>query len=465
MEYATLRHPMPSTIIEPFRVKTVEPIRQTTTAERLTLLKEAAYNLFELPADGVLIDLLTDSGTGAMSSAQWSAIMSGDESYAGAKSFHRFRDAVQDITGYQEVIPAHQGRAAERLLFEMCLSEGESVVSNTLFDTTRANTEVLGGTGIDLPTASAEDLSSDAPFKGDMNIDALRSHLETKKNTCLVMMTITNNSVAGQPVSLGNMKEVSALCKKHKVPLYIDAARFAENAYLSRCRDPELEGMTLPQIARAYFDLADGCTMSAKKDGMANIGGFLALRDPELAAKSRQALVVTEGFPTYGGLAGRDLDAVAVGLYEALDESYQRYRHASIKYLTDRLQAKGIPHVRPAGGHAVYLDANRFLDHLKPAELPGHALAIALYLHGGVRSCEIGSVMFGEFRDTELIKPAEHDLVRLAFPRRVYTQSHVDYLTEVIEEVFLDRANVPGVRITKCPEHLRHFSAEFAPLP
>jgi tyrosine phenol-lyase len=455
---------MPSTIIEPFRVKTVEPIRQTTLLERQELLARANYNLFELPADGVLLDLLTDSGTGAMSAAQWSAIMSGDESYAGAKSFTRFRDAVRDITGYDEVIPTHQGRAAERLLFEVCLSEGQAVVSNTLFDTTRANTEVLGGEGIDLPSQAAKDLQSDAPFKGDMDVTALRSHLNAQKNTCLVIMTITNNSAAGQPVSLSNMQEVSAVCKEYGVPLYIDAARFAENAYLSRSRDPQLEGKSLKDIARAYFDLADGCTMSAKKDGMANIGGFLALRDSSLAAKARQALVVTEGFPTYGGLAGRDLDAVAVGLYEALDESYQRYRHASIKYLTDRLHKSGIPHVRPAGGHAVYLDANRFLSHLSPEELPGQALAVALYLHGGVRSCEIGSVMFGAFRGTELVKPAEHDLVRLAFPRRVYTQSHVDYLAEVIEELYAARHTVPAIRIESCPEHLRHFSAHFAPV-
>lgn len=456
---------MPCTIIEPFRIKTVEPIRQTTSSERRALLELAGYNLFALPADGVLIDLLTDSGTGAMSAAQWSAIMSGDESYAGASSFGRFRDAVQDITGFAEVIPTHQGRAAEHLLFQMSLRPGQSVVSNTLFDTTRANTEVLGGTGIDFPAASAADLQSEAPFKGDMDLDALAAHLESSTQTCLVMMTITNNSVAGQPVSLDNMRAVSELCRRHRVPLYIDAARFAENAFLSRSRDPQLEGKSLPEIARAYFDLADGCTMSAKKDGMANIGGFLALRDKDMAARARQALVVTEGFPTYGGLAGRDLDAVAVGLYEALDESYQRYRHASIEYLTDRLYAKGIPHVRPAGGHAVYLDANRFLDHLDISELPGQALAIALYLHGGVRSCEIGSVMFGQFEGTVLLKPAEHDLVRLAFPRRVYTQSHVDYLAEVIEELYEARGSVPGVHISSCPEHLRHFSATFELVP
>jgi tryptophanase len=456
---------MPTTIIEPFRIKTVEPIRQTTSSERRALLQDAGYNLFALAADSVLIDLLTDSGTGAMSAAQWSAIMSGDESYAGAKSFARFRDAVEEITGYNEVIPTHQGRAAEHLLFKMCLSPGQSVVSNTLFDTTRANAELLGGTGIDLPAASAEDLADPAPFKGNMNLEALEAQLQEKQETCLVIMTLTNNSVAGQPVSLSNMRAVSKLCRKYEVSLFIDAARFAENAYLARSRDPELEGKSLPEVARAYFDLADGCTMSAKKDGMANIGGFLALRDKSLAARARQALVVTEGFPTYGGLAGRDLDAVAVGLHEALDEGYQHYRHASIKYLSDRLYKKGIPHVRPAGGHAVYLDANKFLDHLKPEDLPGQALAVALYLHGGVRSCEIGSVMFGQFEGTRLVTPSEHDLVRLAFPRRVYTQSHVDYLAEVIEEVYEARTEVFGVRVATCPEHLRHFSATFELTP
>ncbi len=455
---------MPTTIIEPFRIKSVEPIRQTTQTERDAYLKAAGYNLFALDADAVLIDLLTDSGTGAMSAAQWSAIMSGDESYAGAKSFANFQRAVQDITGYEEVLPTHQGRAAEHLLFKMCLSPGESVVSNTLFDTTRANAELLGGIGIDLPDPSSFDLQSEAPFKGDMDVKALEERLQSDEPTSLVIMTITNNSAAGQPVSLENMRAVSELCKQNEVSLYIDAARFAENAYLARRRDPSLEGKSLAEVARAYFDLADGCTMSAKKDGMANIGGFLALRDKDLADRARQALVVTEGFPTYGGLAGRDLDAVAVGLWEALDEDYQHYRHASIAYLGNRLLEAGVPHVRPVGGHAVYLDANRFLDHLAPEDLPGQALAIALYLHGGIRSCEIGSVMFGDFEGTRLTRAAEHDLVRLAFPRRVYTQSHVDYLAEVIEEVYADRASVPGVAVKTCPEHLRHFSATFAPL-
>jgi tryptophanase len=453
---------MPSTIIEPFRIKSVEPIRETTTSERSQLLVEAGYNLFQLPADAVLIDLLTDSGTGAMSAAQWSAVMSGDESYAGSKSFAHFQSVVQDITGYPEVIPTHQGRAAEHLLFKMTLEPGQTVVSNTLFDTTRANAELLGGEGLDLPAKAAADLQSNDPFKGNIDLEALTEHLRAHEDTALVIMTLTNNSVAGQPVSLENMRKVSKLCREQGIALYIDAARFAENAYLARCAEPELEGKSLREVARLYFDLADGCTMSAKKDGMANIGGFLALRDANLANRARQALVVTEGFPTYGGLAGRDLDAVAVGLGEALDESYQRYRHASIRYLCDRLHGSGVPVVRPAGGHAVYLDANRFLDHLMPEELPGQSLAIALYHHGGIRSCEIGSVMFGEFEGTRLVRPAENDLVRLAFPRRVYTQSHVDYLAEVIEELFVSRKEVRGVRIESCPEVLRHFSAHFA---
>jgi tryptophanase len=453
---------MPRTIIEPFRIKAVEPIVHTTTSERRALLEEAGHNLFELPADAVLLDLLTDSGTGAMSAAQWSAMMSGDESYAGAKSFDHFRQVVREITGYDEVIPTHQGRAAEHLLFQMRLSPGQVVVSNTLFDTTRANTELLGGEGLDLPAPSSQQLSADAPFKGDMDLEALAEHLQRRRDeTCLVIMTLTNNSVAGQPVSLANMRAVSEMCRGAGVPLYIDAARFAENAFLSRSRDPDLEGLSLPEVARAYFDLADGCTMSAKKDGMANIGGFLALRDSDLAARARQALVVTEGFPTYGGLAGRDLEAVAVGLGEALDESYQRYRHASIEYLAARLHRRGIPHVRPAGGHAVYLDARRFLDHLPVEDLPGQALAVALYLHGGVRSCEIGTVMFGHFEGTRLVQAADHDLVRLAFPRRVYTQSHVDYLAEVIEELYEARHQVQGLRIHSAPEQLRHFSARF----
>lgn len=453
---------MPKTIIEPFRIKVVEPLEQTTEAQRRQLLIEAGYNLFELPAHAVLMDLLTDSGTGAMSAAQWGAIMVGDESYAGARSFYRFRDAVREVTGYPEVIPTHQGRAAEHLLFELIVKPGQKVISNTLFDTTRANAEMLGAVGIDLPCEAASDLHSEAPFKGDIDLARLEENLRDPSQVAAVILTITNNSVAGQPVSLENAQRASALCRAAGVPLYIDAARLAENAYLSRLRDPSLEGRSLPDVALAYFALADGCTMSAKKDGMANIGGFLALRDTGLARRARQALVVTEGFPTYGGLAGRDLDAIAVGLREALAEPYQAYRHASIRYIADRLKAAGIPTVRPAGGHAVYLDAAGFFPDIPADRFPGQALAVALYLKGGVRACEIGSVMFGDIDASgRLVRPAERELVRLAFPRRVYTQSHVDYLCEVIEEVYAERAAYRGIRIVDAPKVLRHFSARF----
>ena len=456
---------MTRTIIEPFRIKVVEPIRQTTADERHSALERAGYNLFKLHAVDVLIDLLTDSGTGAMSAAQWSAIMSGDESYAGAQSYFRFRDAVADITGYEEVIPTHQGRAAEHLLLGLLVKPGMRVLSNALFDTTRANVEMMQGIGVDLPTASASRLDEELPFKGDIDLERLAAELEAAPApVAAVIITITNNSLAGQPVSLANLEAAARLCRRHGVPLYLDAARFAENAFLAREHTPQFADMTLPEVARAYFDLADGCTMSAKKDGMANIGGFLAMRDPALAELARQHLVVTEGFPTYGGLAGRDLDAIAVGLREALEEDYQRYRHASMRYLSRRLVALGVPHVRPPGGHAIYLDASRFLSHLPRGSFPGQALAIALYLRGGIRSCEIGSVMFGDV-DTagELVRPADNELVRLAFPRRVYTQSHVDYVAEVIEELWEQRADVPGVRMVHVPAVLRHFSARFAP--
>jgi tryptophanase len=456
---------MPSTIIEPFRIKVVEPIRATTVAERRKALQDAGYNLFKLRARDVLIDLLTDSGTGAMSAHQWSAVMSGDESYAGSDSYFRFRDTVRDITGYEEVIPVHQGRAAEHLLFGMIVEPGCRVLSNALFDTTRANAEMAGAEGIDLPAPAGADLESRAPFKGNIDVAALERELGKPGPVAAVVLTITNNNLAGQPVSLDNARATSALCRKHGVRFFIDAARFAENSYLARDRSPELAGMGLEQIARAFFDLADGCTMSAKKDGMANIGGFLALRDHELAELARQRLVVTEGFPTYGGLAGRDLDAIAVGLRESMEEGYQRYRQASMRYLSDRLLALGVPHVQPPGGHAIYLDAAKFLPHLPAESLPGHALALALYLRGGIRSCEIGSVMFGEFdQNNKLVSPASNELVRLAFPRRVYTQSHVDYVAEVLGEAFEERSAIPGVRLVEGPNVLRHFMSGFAPL-
>jgi tryptophanase len=457
---------MPRTIIEPFRIKVVEPIRQTTPEEREGLLATAGFNLFAIPAEAVLLDLLTDSGTGAMSAAQWSAIMIGDESYAGAKSFVRFRDAVSDVTGFPEVIPTHQGRAAEHLLIDLLVKPGQRVISNGLFDTTRANVELSAGIGRDVPCKEALDLTLEAPFKGDIDLDGLARELaDTGSPVAAVIMTVTNNSFAGQPVSLANVRAAAAMCRAKRIPFFIDAARFAENAYLARTRDPSLAGMSLPEIARAYFDEADGCTMSAKKDGMANIGGFLALRDPKLAEDARRALVVTEGFPTYGGLAGRDLDAIAVGLHEALEEDYQAYRQASIRYLADKLLAQGIPHVRPPGGHAVYLDAGRFLEHVPNTALPGQALSVELYRVGGVRSCEIGSVMFGDFDDQHrLTRAAPHELVRLAFPRRVYTESHVLYLAEVIAEIHEARASIHGMRIVQSPSVLRHFSARFAPI-
>jgi tyrosine phenol-lyase len=457
------RSPVPRTIIEPFRIKVVEPIVATTREERAAALDHAGFNLFRLHARDVLIDLLTDSGTGAMSAAQWSAIMGGDESYAGAESYYRFRAAVRAITGFEEVIPTHQGRAAEHLLFDLIVKPGQRVISNALFDTTRANAEMAGAIGIDLPPSGVEVVDSEIPFKGDIDLEALERELCMPDGVAAVVMTLTNNSLAGQPVSLDNMRAVSELCRERGVRLFIDAARFAENAFLVRERTPTLASRTLPEIARAFFDLADGCTMSAKKDGMANIGGFLALRDASLAEEARRRLVVTEGFPTYGGLAGRDLDAIAVGLHEALEEDYQRYRHASLQYLGDKLKQAGVPHVRPVGGHAVYLDAAAFLDHLSPRQLPGQVLAIALYLDGGIRSCEIGSVMFGHFDgEHRLVTPARQELVRLAFPRRVYTQSHADYVAEVIQELCPRRHELRPARIVSAPPVLRHFTARFA---
>jgi tryptophanase len=451
------------TIIEPFRIKSVEPIRRSTRAEREAALERAHHNLFALHTADVLIDLLTDSGTGAMSSEQWAGIMRGDETYAGAISFDRFQSAVRGVTGFAEVIPTHQGRAAEHLLFGLLGGPGRVIPSNTHFDTTRANIEIGGATAADLPCAEAADLHSDFPFKGNLDLEALERVLRSA-GACvpLVMVTITNNAGGGQPVSLSNLRGVRALCDRFGVPLFLDACRFAENAWMVRSREHGQQARSPREIARAFFDLADGCTMSAKKDGLANIGGFVALRDPALAEELRTRLVVTEGFPTYGGLAGRDLEAIAIGLEEVLDPDYLEYRHASIRYVVERLRARGVPVVWPAGGHAVFLDARRFLPQLEPQEYPGQALALELYLEGGIRSCEIGSVMLGRSdpHSGELL-PARHELVRLAIPRRTYTQSHMDYVLEVIEAVWKRRDAIPGVRISKCPSVLRHFRAEF----
>ena len=455
------------TIIEPFRIKAVEPIRMTTRGEREVLLSEAQGNLFALAARDVIIDLLTDSGTGAMSSEQWAALMRGDESYAGAESYYRFRAAIQEVTGLPHVVPTHQGRAAEHLLFAAVGGPGKIIPNNTHFDTTRANAELAGCTAVDMPCVEEHDTSSDEPFKGNMDLDALQRCLEEYGDRVpLVMLTITNNAGGGQPVSLANMRAVKHLCHEHGVPLFLDACRFAENAWLIQRKEPGQSHRPLREIARVMFDLADGCTFSAKKEGMSNIGGFLACRDEALATELRQRLVVTEGFPTYGGMAGRDLDVIAVGLFEALDPDYQNYRHASIRYVCERLAAAGVPVLRPPGGHAVFLDAARFLPHLPWQQYPGQALAIELYLEGGVRSCEIGSLMLAR-RDpgSGEERPAAHELLRLAIPRRTYTQSHMDYLIEVVLGVWARRAEVAGVAIASAPPVLRHFTATFRRLP
>ena len=452
------------TIIEPFRIKTVEPIRQTTEVQRAAAIEAAHHNVFLLQAADVLIDLLTDSGTGAMSVYQWSGMMKGDESYAGARSFAVFESAVRDITGFAHVIPTHQGRAAEHILFSTMVRPGDVVPNNTHFDTTRANVQDRGGVALDLPAPEARAPDSAHPFKGNMDVEALeRTLVENPRRVPLVMITVTNNSGGGQPVSLENVRAVRDVCTRHGVPLFIDACRFAENAWFIKTREAGYADFTPQEIARAMFALADGCTMSAKKDGMANIGGFLAMNDSELALRCRTRLVLTEGFPTYGGLAGYDLEAIAVGLYEALDEDYLRYRVRSIAYLGEKLTDAGIPIVTPTGGHALYLDAKRWLPHIPQSQYPAWALSLVLYVEGGIRAAEIGSVMFGLQPDGSE-RPADLELVRLAFPRRVYTQSHVDYIAEVVLHVATLADRIRGVRIVQSPPVLRHFTSHFAPL-
>lgn len=451
------------TIIEPFRIKTVEPIRQTTKEERIAALETARNNVFLLKARDVLIDLLTDSGTGAMSVFQWSGMMKGDESYAGARSFDAFDKSVRDITGFTHVIPTHQGRAAEHILFHAMVKPGDIVPNNTHFDTTRANVEDMGGIALNLPITEGTRAESSHPFKGNMDVAALKDTLEKNGDRVpLVMITVTNNSEGGQPVSLENIRAVSAHCKQYGVPLFIDACRFAENSWFIKRREPSESDRTPRSIAQEMFSLADGCTMSAKKDGLANIGGFLAMNDKELAFKCRTRLVLTEGFPTYGGLAGYDLEAIAVGLNEALEEDYLHYRIRSIEYLGEKLLAAGVPIVTPTGGHAIFLDAKRMLPHIPQSEFPAWALSLVLYVEGGIRAAEIGSVMFGRKPDgTE--HPADLELVRLAFPRRVYTQSHVDYVAEVVEHVNSMAVRIRGVKIVDAPPVLRHFTAHMAP--
>jgi tryptophanase len=451
------------TIIEPFRIKMVEPIKLTTREQREQLIEAASYNPFLLRAEDVIIDLLTDSGTSAMSAEAWGAMMRGDESYAGARSWYRFRDTVKDIFGFEQVIPTHQGRAAEHILFSVMVQADSIIPNNTHFDTTRANIEFCGGRAVDLPCSEADDLESDYPFKGNMNTAALEKLVadEGAERIPLIMVTVTNNSGGGQPVSMANIKEISRIARSAGIPFYIDACRFAENAHFIRRREPGYESTAAIDIAREMFSLADGCTMSAKKDAFANIGGFLCTNDAELAHRERNILILTEGFPTYGGLAGRDLEAIAVGLREILDEHYLDYRLLSTRYVVRHLNESGIPVLMPAGGHAVYLDARRFFPHIEPLQYPGQALAVELYLEAGIRGVEIGTVMFGIDVHTGEERPARLDLLRLAIPRRVYTQSHMDYVLEGVNLVWERRSDVRGMRIVQAPTFLRHFTAQF----
>jgi tyrosine phenol-lyase len=445
------------TIIEPFKIRSVEPIRWTTREERERLLAEAHYNIFLVPARDILIDFLTDSGTAAMSTSQWAAMMQGDESYAGSRSFERFRASVQDVFGYTHVIPTHQGRAAERILFGCVCKKGDIVPNNTHFDTTRANVEYLGAEAVDLLIPEGKDPETQYPFKGNMDVDALSRLIDRagRERIPLVMLTVTNNTGGGQPVSISNVRRVSEVCHASGIPLYFDACRFAENAYFIKLREEGYEDTAPADIAREMFSLGDGCTMSAKKDGLANIGGFLCTNDDELARQEENLLILTEGYPTYGGLAGRDLEAIAVGLKEALEEDYLKYRIFSTAYLGRHLADAGIPIVEPPGGHAIYLDARRFLPDVPPARLPGVALACELYLEGGVRAAEIGTLMFGA--------NAQMDLVRLAIPRRVYTQSHIDYVIEVVRSVWKGRDRLRGMTIVHEEPFLRHFTAHLTP--
>jgi tyrosine phenol-lyase len=452
------------TIIEPFRIKSVDALKFTRREERESALEAAGRNVFLLHADDVLVDLLTDSGTGAMSAAQWGALMQGDESYAGSRSFYRFRDVVQALTGFTHIIPTHQGRAAERILFHTILAPGHIVPNNNHFDTTRANIEVEGAEALDLVIPEGRIPATPHPFKGSIDLAALERLLESHRDRVpLVMVTVTNNSGGGQPVSLENLRAVRALCNRYQKPFFLDACRFAENAYFIKLREPGQAHRTPREIAQEMFSLADGCTMSAKKDGLANIGGFLAMNDDAWAERARNLLILTEGFPTYGGLAGYDLEAIARGLEEVVEEPYLRYRIRSTAYLGEKLTAGGVPIIQPPGGHAIYIDARALLPHIPPLEYPGIALVNALYVEAGIRAVEIGTVMFGRHPDgTE--SPAAMDLVRLAIPRRVYTQSHIDYVAEAVLHVASLGGSLRGYRITASAAVLRHFTAQFEPV-
>lgn len=452
------------TIIEPFRIKSVEPIKMTTREERLVYLENAHYNLFSLDSENVLIDLLTDSGTSSMSANQWAAIMKGDESYAGSPSFHRFEKAVQHLMPFSHIIPTHQGRAAEKILFSAIGGPGKYILNNTHFDTTRANIEYSGAIGVDLVIEEGKNPQSEHPFKGNMDIEKLEAFIKEKgaENIPLCMITITNNSGGGQPVSMDNIKQTKYICMKYGIPLFIDACRFAENAYFIKMREPGFENHSIEAIVQEIFSYADGCTMSAKKDALVNIGGWLAMNNDDWALTCRNLLILTEGFPTYGGLAGRDLDAIATGLEEVVHEDYLHYRIISTQYLGDHLTKAGISIMRPVGGHAVYIDARAMLPHIQPLQYPGQSLACEMYLHAGIRACEIGTVMFGLQADGITELPASMDLVRLAIPRRVYTQSHIDYVIEALVEINENKNSLKGMKINWQPKQLRHFSARFS---
>jgi tyrosine phenol-lyase len=454
------------TIIEPFRIKSVEPIRFTTVAQRERILEEAWYNPFFIHADDVLIDLLTDSGTAAMSAKQWAGMMEGDESYAGSRSFYRLERIAKELTGFRFIIPTHQGRAAEKILFTLVGGKGKFIPNNTHFDTTRANIEFTGAEAIDLPVEEAKHTEVVCNFKGNMDLASLEKLIQDRgaKNIPLCMITVTNNAGGGQPVSMENIGRVKQLLSKHGIPLFLDACRFAENAFFIKHREKGFKDKSVKEIAQKLFSYADGCTFSAKKDALVNMGGFLALNDEELAAKARNILIVTEGFPTYGGLSGRDLEAIAQGLEEVLDEHYLTYRIRSVEYLGEKLTAAGVPILQPPGGHAIYLDAKAFAPHIPVHQYPGQSIVCELYRWGGIRSVEIGSVMFGKYDEkTHRLLSPSLELVRLAIPRRVYTQSHIDYVIECVSEVYANRANLKGFEIVYEAPVLRHFTARFRP--
>ncbi len=466
------------TIIEPFKIKSVEQIKFTTEEDRRKILKKASYNPFMIPAEDVLIDLLTDSGTSAMSAKQWAGVMDGDESYAGSRSYYRFEEVTQKIFGFKHIIPVHQGRAAERILSAAALSQvdeagrfivngkGKFIPSNNHFDTTRANIEFNGAEAIDLVIEEGKHPSVQHPFKGNMDTEKLDNYIAMvgKENVPLCMITITNNTGGGQPVSMENIRLTAEVCKKYRIPFFIDACRFAENAYFIKLREKGYENKSVLEIAKEMFSYADGCTMSAKKDAFANIGGFLAMNNETLYDECRNLLIITEGFETYGGLAGRDLEAIAQGLEEILDEHYLQYRIRSTEYLGEKILKGGVPIIQPPGGHAIYVDAKALLPHIPVDQYPGQAFVCELYTAGGIRAVEIGSVMFGKYDSRGKLIPAEMELVRLAIPRRVYTQSHIDYVAEVILEIYKKRKEIKGYKIIEEPKFLRHFTSKFAPV-